>query len=497
LTGLRVPRLAGQIFIVFVAYFLAGKLGQATGNIRSGNIGPVWPAFGVALAGVLAYGPRVWPGIAVSAFLIAFQSPVFVFAAIGQSAGATSAAVIAGAALRRISGFEPTLARLRDAVAFIGIAFVGALVSASIGTASLYFAGATGYAGLSTTWLIYFLGDATGAWLVTPVVFTLPSLLPFKSTRSALVFVGLITAIVTLCVVVFGGLPLARFEVRLMTFAVLPLVMWAAIGFGVGGASLSVLLIAAIATLTTALGAGPFVGANAFFAALRLEVFFSVLAFTGLTLGAMIAERDEAHALAERLNLGRRLLEAQEQERQRIARELHDDICQRLSMVALKLTGSARLQQEVSEIASDVQALSHELHSSRIELLGIAAAMRNFCAEFAIQQKAAVDFESDNLPSALRSDTSLCLYRILQESLQNAAKHCGTLAFEVRLWSAAGEIHLRVADRGKGFDVSAARRGQGIGLASMDERVKLVGGRLSIESRPNAGATIYAIVPMI
>src|SRR4051794_8755240 len=80
---------AAQLAVVFIAYFVAGKLGQATSNIRSGNIGPVWPAYGVALAGVLAYGPRVWPAVMASAFFIAFQSPVFVFAAIGQAAGAT------------------------------------------------------------------------------------------------------------------------------------------------------------------------------------------------------------------------------------------------------------------------------------------------------------------------------------------------------------------------------------------------------------------------
>jgi signal transduction histidine kinase len=222
-----------------------------------------------------------------------------------------------------------------------------------------------------------------------------------------------------------------------------------------------------------------------------------VLTFTGLTLGAMIAERDAAHVANERLSLGRRLLEAQEDERRRIARELHDDIAQRLSLVAIKLKGSSRLQKEVAEIASDVQALSHELHTSRIELLGIGAAMRSFCADFAIQQKVAVDFETDNLPARLQSDISLCLYRILQESLHNAAKHSGVMTFEVRLWSADREVHLTVTDQGAGFDVATAKRGRGIGLASMSERVMLVNGGLSIESRPGAGSTIHAVVPCL
>jgi signal transduction histidine kinase len=494
LPGVRVPRLAGQIAVVFVAYFVAGKLGQATDNIRSGNIGPVWPAFGVALAGALAYGPRVWVGIAAAALLVNFHGPVPIFTAIGQACGTTVAALFAAFAMRRAAGFQPALERVRDVAAFLGASLAGAIVSASIGTAALYFGGVTGYSGIPSAWLIYCLGDATGAWLITPLVFSVAALLPFRSLDRAFVFVGLLTAIVTLSVVLFGGVPIAPFEVRLMTFTVLPLVMWAAIGFGIGGASVSVLIIAAIATLTTALGAGPFVGSTPFIGALRLEIFFSVLACTGLTLGAMIAERDRSHIAAEQLNLGRRLLEVQEQERQRIARELHDDISQRLSMVAIKLKGAVR--QEVSQIAADVQALSHELHSSRIELLGISAALRNFCAEFAIHQKAAVDFESDNLPARLRSDISLCLYRVVQEALHNAAKHSGVVSFEVRLWAAGGEVHLVVADRGRGFDPATARRGRGIGLASMDERLKLVRGTLAVESRPTAGVTIHAIIPL-
>lgn len=110
------------------------------------------------------------------------QSPVFVFAAIGQAAGATLAVVTGATVLRRIPGFSPTLVRLRDALAFIAYgAFGSALISSSIGLASLYFAGATGYSGLGAAWLIYWLGDATGALLVTPLAFALPLAFRFRS----------------------------------------------------------------------------------------------------------------------------------------------------------------------------------------------------------------------------------------------------------------------------------------------------------------------------
>jgi len=141
-----------------------------------------------------------------------------------------------------------------------------------------------------------------------------------------------------------------------------------------------------------------------------------------------------------------------------------------------------------------VQALSHRLHSSRLELLGIAAAMGRFCAEFTEQQKAMVDFDTHDLPDRLPSDVSLSLLRILQEALHNAVKHSGVLRFEVQLWGSEKEIHLVVRDHGKGFDVEAARTGRGLGLVSMEERIKLVNGALSIDSQPGRGSTIHARV---
>jgi integral membrane sensor domain MASE1 len=150
---------------------IAGKLGQATTNIRSGNLGPVWPAYGIALAGLLAFGHRRWPAVAAGAFLVAFQSPVPAMTAVGQSIGATLAAVCGTLLLRRGAHFDPALSRLRDALALIVLgAFGSAMVSASIGLASLYATGLVPYSGLPEAWLIYWLGDATGVLLVTPVV---------------------------------------------------------------------------------------------------------------------------------------------------------------------------------------------------------------------------------------------------------------------------------------------------------------------------------------
>jgi PAS domain S-box-containing protein len=223
-------------------------------------------------------------------------------------------------------------------------------------------------------------------------------------------------------------------------------------------------------------------------------------------IGIDITDRKLAEAAVA--NVSRKLIEAQEQERTRIARELHDDVGQRLALLAIELEqlqqdlpteGRSRmgeLQKQTSEIASDIQSLSHELHSSRLQYLGIAVAMRSFCNEFGAQQNLEIDFKTHDLPSPLPPDISLCLFRVLQEALHNSAKHSGVRHIEVQLWGTSDEIHLAVSDSGAGFDREGAKQSRGLGLISMEERLKLVKGTFSIESQPKRGTNLHARVPL-
>jgi signal transduction histidine kinase len=154
------------------------------------------------------------------------------------------------------------------------------------------------------------------------------------------------------------------------------------------------------------------------------------------------------------------------------------------------------LRNKTSDIAVDVQSLSHGLHSSKLEYLGIAAAMRAFCHEFSVQQNGEVVFAHDEVPRTLPKEISLCLFRVLQEALQNAVKHSGLRHFDVELRYASDAIDLTVRDSGSGFDVQQAMKTRGLGLISMAERVKLVDGQLSVDSQPNRGTTIHARVPL-
>ena len=199
------------------------------------------------------------------------------------------------------------------------------------------------------------------------------------------------------------------------------------------------------------------------------------------------------------------LLRAQEQERARIGRELHDDINQRLALLAVELqrlpenppeihSRVQELRQELAEISNDVQGLSHELHSSKLEYLGVVGGIKSWCKEFGERQRVEISFKNE-VSSALPSELGVCLFRVLQEALHNAVKHSAAKLIKVHMAEQSNEVHLIVSDTGNGFDVDAAKESRGLGLISMQERIRLVNGTISIESNPGSGTKIHVRVP--
>ncbi|HEY1272578.1 MAG TPA: PAS domain S-box protein [Terriglobales bacterium] len=226
-------------------------------------------------------------------------------------------------------------------------------------------------------------------------------------------------------------------------------------------------------------------------------------------IGSCVDVTDEKLAAEALASVRRRLMEAHEEERTWIARELHDDINQQIALVAIELerwnqgtqhpVPDAYLQharQRLLDISKDVQSLSHRLHSSKLEYLGIVAAARSFCRELSERQKVNIEFTTFDIPSAIPPEVGLCLFRVLQEALHNAVKHSGAPQFKVMLGGLPHEIQLVVTDQGTGFDLKSTMAGQGLGLISMRERVQLLNGELSIESAKGRGTTICARVPL-
>jgi PAS domain S-box-containing protein len=886
-------RYLARVAIVFAAQFAAGKLGDILQTLNKGGIGPVWPAAGVALGLLLLWGNSVWPGVAAGAFLLTYLGPVPHWAAVCYAIGTTLAAMVGAYLVRSIAEANLSLARLRDVLALVVFGALGsAVVSASIGAATLYAAHIQGWSGFGSAWLIYWLGDSTGVLMVTPLILTAPTLLQIRGRNRITELASLLILLTATCFVLFGDLPFIPVRLHILAFAVLPFVMWAAIRFGMSTTVLSIFLVATVATVETALGFGPFASGAPLTNAVLLDLFFAVLSISGLALAAAIAEREQSEHERERLvreraeaearlrfaaivessedaiasgtmdgtivswnagaqrvygyteeeavgkpitilippelpdeenqileklkaggriehfetvrvtktgkrihvsltislikdssgapvgisgiarditerklterelataserlhlaiesgsvggwdydvktgksvwfgkahaqlgmtpgetsgsaeefwdrvhkddrehlqhaiqtardtrqeftedfrvvwrdgtthwlrargryyysangeprrmlavsldtterkqaeealreseerfrlvanaapvmiwmsgldrvptyfsqlwlafsglsetdlqkglagiihpedypkceeiysqsfdqrqafrtecrlrrhdgkyrwmlNIGvprfhkdgsfagyigscidvtehkiaeeslsgmsRKLIEAQEQERARIARELHDDINQRIALFAVELeqlkqhpseieSRVQELRKQATEISSDVQALSHDLHSSKLDYLGVVGGMKSWCRELAERQKLEINFKSD-VSSPVPRELGTSLFRVLQEALQNAAKHSGVRRIDVQLREHRGEVYLMISDAGKGFDVEAARLGKGLGLTSMRERVRLVNGTFAIDSKPMGGTTIHVRVPV-
>jgi PAS domain S-box-containing protein len=229
-------------------------------------------------------------------------------------------------------------------------------------------------------------------------------------------------------------------------------------------------------------------------------------------IGSAIDTTDQKLAQQALEKVSGQLIEAQEKERSRIARDLHDDICQRLALLSMEIAHANRasngspavtkqkledIQKHCSEIAGDVQSLSHQLHSSKLDYLGVAAAIRSLCSELSKQHQVSIEFTEKNVPKHLPKDISLCLFRIAQEALHNAVKYSETNRFVVALYGIEDEVQLVVRDPGAGFDVEEAKKNRGLGLVSMQERIHLVQGRFAVDSKPGKGTRIFAAVPFV
>jgi PAS domain S-box-containing protein len=219
---------------------------------------------------------------------------------------------------------------------------------------------------------------------------------------------------------------------------------------------------------------------------------------------ALRESRQELRALAGSL------INAQEQERKRISRELHDDLSQELACLALDISGLLtmplssedkireqllHLRTRIVELSQHVREISHRLHPSILDDLGLTAALNHLCEDFSAREGIKVQFTSEAVPRAIPVEVAACLYRVAQEAMHNVLKHAQTGYVQMKLSGGSGGIHLSIQDTGVGFDSESLRR-PGLGIVSMKERVRLVHGEFSIHSKPGQGTEVRVFVPL-
>jgi two-component system sensor histidine kinase UhpB len=514
-TSKQAMQTAEFALLVGIGYYIGTRIGFAL--TPSGQpISFFWPPNAILLAAFLLAPQRMWWTFLVAvlpAHLLAqHQAGVPVWTAAGWFVSNTSEALIGAFCITRVADRKTLFETVRGVLAFIffGV-LIAPLATSFLDAAAVVITGwGKGYWPLGAT---RFWTNAMAALTIVPTIVIYGSrgkswirnASLARYGESALLAVG--TVLVT--VLIFGAAGASPTTSPALLYVPLPLLLWATIRFGSGGLSLSLLLMVLISIWFTMHGREPFPYASIAQNILSLQILFCMAVVPLMFLSAVMSE---ARRTQESLrSVSGSLIQAQEQERSRMARELHDDINQRLAMLAIELEKVRddnpdlasevkkrlqELQKETTEISSDVQAVSHELHSSRLEYLGLEGGMKSWCKEFGERQGMEVEFTSHQVSSSVPTEVSLCLFRVLQEALHNAVKYSGVKRIEVQLKEGSSQIHLVVKDSGKGFDPDAAMQGQGLGLTSMQERVRLLNGTTLIESRPLGGTTIHAQVPI-
>jgi signal transduction histidine kinase len=288
----------------------------------------------------------------------------------------------------------------------------------------------------------------------------------------------------------------------------MPFLIWAAVRFGPAGACLSITLFVCVSGWCAYLEQGPFLRSVSIDRVTVLQMAWIIISAPLLCLAAVVRERRVAveelkKANSELKEFTPRLIAAQEQEKQRISRELHDDVGQRLALLKIGLdlveqkipvernvehAEMCSLLTQLDELAIDVHNMSHQLHSSKLQYLGLRAALKEVCQQFVDQHHVAIHLTADQLPESLSEQVSLCFYRVAQEALMNAVKHSGTSQVDVSLDCQGQLLRMRIRDYGIGFNPSVRRKG--LGLVTMHERLKMVGGMLRFNSLAGMGTEV-------
>jgi two-component system sensor histidine kinase UhpB len=299
-------------------------------------------------------------------------------------------------------------------------------------------------------------------------------------------------------------------------YAPLAFLLWAAVRFGPAGVSASLLVISSLAISGALRGWGPFVVESPAENLLSLQLFILSISVPLMVLGALMAERRETSrelqaSYRQIKDLAGRLITAQENERTRIARELHDNFSQELASLSIALSGLrrtlpensgaargeiGRLQQQTIELSEEVRRLSHELHPAVLQHAGLAAALRGSFEEFGRTHAIEVAFDMNGDLDGLPGEAALCLFRIAQEAQHNIAAHARATRVQAALRRNGDLLELTVTDNGRGFNPAEARKRECLGLVSMDERARLLRGRVQIDSARHHGTAVRVLIPL-
>jgi signal transduction histidine kinase len=527
-----------QTTVLALFYFVACKLGLRLAIVHP-SATAVWPGTGIALAAILLLGYRMWPGVFIGSFFVNLATAGTVVSSLGIATGNTFEALAGAFLVARFANGRKAFENAEDIFRFVIFACAFATtIGASAGTATLF---ATGIAkGLDPTpvWMTWWLGDMTGAILVTPCLLLWSSRQTgLRDRRSRVVQVVAAASLLMTAVLVFGDSFFVNGEGFSLKFVCLPFVVWTAFELRPREAAFAMLGFAAVAIASTLQAVHGVALSND--RLLIIQVFLGVAALTSLLVSVAVAERDRHdyelrvanNALEERVHqrtkeledriarqeraerevrgLSGRLLQLQDGERRRIARELHDSTGQSMAALIMNLgrmrnkaekldAGLCRSLEENEKIAqavsNELRTTSYLLHPPLLDEVGLRAGLRWYIDGF--QERSHIQV-SLSMPEELRFSTELetMVFRVVQESLTNIHRHSESATAAIALSNSNGRLRLEIRDEGKGIPQEKLAGAAGVGLRGMRERVKAFGGELEIIT-DDEGTLVRAVVPV-
>ena len=520
-------RRAAQMLVLGVAYYVGAMVGFRFQSVTVPQ-SVLWTPNSILFAGLLVSPRHQWPELIVAAFpaqlLVAWQqgAPLVTMSLLFVTN--VSDAVCGSLLLQYVTRGAWRPNGLRPLVLFF-------VVGAPIATVMFSFADAgitaVRHWGTGNYWLAF--STRVRANVLTNVIFVPAAVSLIDVARSprreissakwaegVLVLIGLSVS----TRILFSHAPDSG-VLAAMLYAPLPFLLWAAVRFGPGMAAGSLLLLAYVTTWSAMRGLGVFSLDAPERVVPALQLFLLAISVPILLLTGVVQERartsDDLRASQRALEesveqsqaLSGRLLTAVESERSRIARELHDDVSQRLAAFSIVLSRMRQnfgdetrlrgditwLQQQTSSLVDDIRHLSHELHPSVLRHAGLIPAIRSLCSQLDSSSEIRSEVKTKGDGVRVSFDVALCVYRVAQEALQNVARHSGARVVQVSLTATDAEIALEVSDDGRGFDQHGARRKGGLGLTSMDERVRLASGSLQLDTMPGGGTRVFVRIP--
>jgi signal transduction histidine kinase len=528
--------------VIFATYYLTGRLGLSLAIIHP-IASPVWPPTGVAVAALLIWGYRMWPAVFAGAYFVnlvqfsisyhahplwarAFLEPLII------ACGNAAEAVLAAYLVNRFANGRKAFDKTEDTLRFAGLGgLASSTLSASVGTLVLGIARLAHPLDLARIWTTWWLGDATGALIVAPVIllWSVRSELRWSKARLFELTVLVVSLVGAGELVIFSSQNSFR-QMLPLFFLCFPFLLWPAIRFGQREAASAALFLSFLAVTGSWAGRRfvPDISLNLSF--LMLQFFMASMGVTALVVAAAISERrrsaaaltDTLDMLEETVNyrtrelreLSGRLMRLQDEERRRLAREFHDSTVQKVIAIGIN-AGLAQQESEnlsddaqkaldeclhlVDETAREIRTISYVLHPPLLDEAGLASALRAFAEGFSKRSGIRVEVEvPEDWPRA-NADTELTLFRVAQECLGNIQRHSGSTWARVLLDATDGAVTLEVEDRGRGIPPEVLKRGAtgtiGVGIGGMRERLRQLGGSLEIMRR-DPGTLVRATVPI-